>query len=77
MLERVHAAFVAAGFGEPIVRFSTTTMGIERVSSIERVLKRWPELERFVRVAGPAERQISVMSNLTDTGAWRRSISRS
>jgi hypothetical protein len=77
VIERVHAALVAAGFGEPMVCFSmsdppntpvTTAIGIKRVSSIERVLKRWPELKQFVRLAGPAERQTSVMSNLTDDG---------
>jgi hypothetical protein len=60
-VERVHAAFVAAGFGEPLVRFAlsdhaatpmTEALGVKRVSSIERVLKRWPSLERFARGAG-------------------------
>ena len=84
VVERVHAAFVAAGFGEPVIRFSisdppnspelsaiTTFMGTKRVSSIERVLKRWPELAQFARLAGSAARghQTRVMSNLTDSGA--------
>jgi hypothetical protein len=69
VVERVHGAFVAAGFGEPVIRFSiadppnspelsaiTTFMGTKRVSSIERVLKRWPELAPFARLAGSAAR---------------------
>jgi hypothetical protein len=57
MLERVHAAFVAAGFGGPSVSFGLTDhvairafaplaeiRGFKRVSSVGRVLKRFPEL---------------------------------
>ncbi|WFU46070.1 hypothetical protein QA640_45770 (plasmid) [Bradyrhizobium sp. CB82] len=84
VVERVHAAFVAAGFGEPVIRFSisdppnspelgaiTTFMGTKRVSSIERILKRWPELAQFASLAGSAARghETRVMSNLTDSGA--------
>jgi len=84
MVERVHAAFLEAGFGEPTVRFSLAdppgsleaslvqaVAGINRVSSIERALKRWPELERFTRVVGSAAQRgakTRVMSNLTAAG---------
>jgi len=84
VVERIHAAFVAQGFGEPLVRFSisdppnsaevsavTAIMGTKRVSSIERVLKRWPELERFARLAGaarPGGARARVMSNLSLSG---------
>src|SRR5690349_9528083 len=62
LIERVHAAFLAAGLPEPLVRFIlsdhadmplTAALGVKRVSSIARVLKRWPELERFARTTGP------------------------
>jgi hypothetical protein len=83
VVEQVHAAFDAAGFGEPVIRFSmsdppnrpdsaiTAMAGIKRVSSIERVLKRWPELAPFERLAGSAARgpQNRVISNLSDSGA--------
>ena len=58
-IERIHAAFVAAGFGEPSVRFTladppgsvqasvvAAVAGIKRVSSVQRVLKRWPQIGR-------------------------------
>jgi hypothetical protein len=64
MLERVHAGFVAAGFGPPAVVFTLTdppmtaessaisaALGMKRVSSVGRVLMRWPELLRFTRDA--------------------------
>jgi hypothetical protein len=82
VVERVHAGFVSAGYDEPIIRVSlsdppntpeisaaTAALGTKRVSSIDRVLKRWPELEQFVRLAGPAARQTRIISNLTETGA--------
>ena len=82
VVERVHAAFVATGFGERTIRFSTSdppdspeisaitaAMGTKRVSSIGRILKRWPELAPFVRLAGAAGRQLRMMSNLSDGGA--------
>ena len=78
VVERVHAAFAAAGFGEPAVRFSMSdppetpnaaALGIKRVSSAARVLKRWPELDRFSRLSGSEGRQKTVISNGTDDGA--------
>src|SRR5579862_7419312 len=85
VVERVREGFLTAGFGEPSIRFSlsdhfgsketdvlTHMLGVKRVSSIERVLKRWPQLERFARVAGSAAAGVAksrVMSNLTATGA--------
>jgi hypothetical protein len=64
MIERVHAGFVAAGFGAPAIRFAltdppmtvetsaiTAALGMKRVSSVERVLKRWPQLQRFTHDA--------------------------
>jgi len=87
-VERIHAAFLTAGFGEPTIRFTMSdppgsaelsavqaVMGTKRVSSIERVLKRWTQLERFARAAGTAARggrggaTMRVLSNLTESGA--------
>ena len=81
---RVHKAFRAAGFGEPTVQFvfsdppgslqggiAEEITGIKRVSSIARVVKRWPELERFVRIVGSAAThgtKSRIMSNLSATG---------
>src|SRR6516164_1002040 len=81
MVERVHGAFVGAGLGEPLIRFIlsdhadmpvTAALGIKRVSSIERVLKRWPELERFVRSVGPMtgmQATARVLRNQAESGA--------
>lgn len=84
MVERVHAGFLAAGLGEPTVRFRLSdpplsaeiaavqaVAGTKRVSSIARVLKRWPELERFARTTGsvgPGRAEVRAMSNVTETG---------
>jgi hypothetical protein len=73
-IARIHGGFLAAGFGEPSVRFTladapvnpetsavTAALGIKRISSVDRVRKRWPQLERFAR-----ERMIA---NITESGA--------
>jgi len=54
VMEQVHKAFLDAGLGEPVVRFNfgdAPTAGF--VSSVDRVLKRHPELARFVTSAAP------------------------
>jgi hypothetical protein len=54
VMERIHKAFLDAGVGEPLVRFDfgdTSRSGF--VSSVDRVLKRHPELARFVTTASP------------------------
>src|SRR5579864_2013115 len=54
VMERIHQAFLDAGLGEPAVRFNfgdARTHGF--VSSVDRVLKRHPELERFVTMYSP------------------------
>lgn len=55
VLERVHAALIGAGFGEPQVQFvfaDSPTVG--GVSSVDRVLKRFPVLASFVRNSAPS-----------------------
>jgi hypothetical protein len=65
MLERIHAAFLASGQGEPSILFSFSDAPLPGfVSSVDRVLKRHPQLERFVGssnalLGGPLARQIS------------------
>jgi hypothetical protein len=52
LLERIHAAFLSSGQGEPLIQFSfsdSTLPGF--VSSVDRVLKRYPQLERFASLA--------------------------
>ena len=65
LLERIRAAFLAAGQGEPAIRFSFSDAPLpDSVSSVDRVLKRYPQLQRFLvetaaLPAGLAVRQIS------------------
>jgi hypothetical protein len=52
LLARLHAAFLEAGLGEPAIEFSFSdapTPGF--VSSVDRVLKRHPALQRFLSTA--------------------------
>ena len=54
MLQRIHQAFSGAGLSEPAIRFNFGDAPLPgRVSSVDRVLKRHPELERFVTSAAP------------------------
>lgn len=53
MLQRVYQAFSGAGLGEPFIRFNFGDTQLGSVSSVDRVLKRHPELARFVTTAVP------------------------
>ncbi len=53
MMDRVHQGFVEAGL-QPFIRFNFADGGVVNFSSVDRVLKRHPELERFVTEASPA-----------------------
>ena len=53
MLDRVHQAFLDSGLGEPAIRFNFGDPQIGGVSSVDRVLKRFPELKRFVTAKEP------------------------
>jgi hypothetical protein len=58
LLERIRAAFLTAGQGEPSIRFSFSDAPLPGfVSSVDRVLKRHPQLQRFL--VESAVRQIS------------------
>src|SRR5262245_49387911 len=64
-LERIHAGFLTSGLGEPSVQFALADGPLPgMVSSVDRVVKRYPDLQRFVSTAstmptGPAVRMIS------------------
>src|SRR5437899_4048684 len=54
MLQRIYQAFSGAGLGEPAIRFNFGDGPLGGgVSSVDRVLKRHPELARFVTTAAP------------------------
>ncbi|HUJ31905.1 MAG TPA: hypothetical protein VLY23_11545 [Candidatus Acidoferrum sp.] len=53
MMDRVHQGFVDAEL-QPFIRFNFADGGVVSFSSVDRVLKRHPELERFVTEASPA-----------------------
>lgn len=73
VIERIHAAIVAAGAGEPAVRFTMHDSPIgRRVSGIDRVLKRHPDWQRFERSVTPpypGARATRVLSNMQPSGA--------
>ena len=52
MMDRVHQGFVDAGL-QPFVRFNFADGMVVSFSSVDRVLKRYPELARFVTEAAP------------------------
>jgi hypothetical protein len=54
MLQRIYQALSGAGLGEPAIRFNFIDGPLPgSVSSVDRVLKRHPELARFVTSAVP------------------------
>src|SRR5688572_11130882 len=65
VLERIHAAFLESPLGEPEIVFAFADAPLPGfVSSVDRVLKRYPELKRFECTfsplpAIPAVRQLS------------------
>jgi hypothetical protein len=77
VLERVHAAIVAADFGEPCVQFILSDSPVAGgVSSVDRVLKRFPRLERFAQNLAPypGAPEVRVISNRTSSGATGETI---
>jgi len=65
VLERIHGAFLASGLGEPTIQFTFADAPVPGfASSVDRVIRRHPEFERFVSSAaampgGPALRMLS------------------
>jgi hypothetical protein len=53
-IDRIHQAFLDSGLGEPEIRFNFADGLVgNAVSSVDRVLKRYPDLDRFVTSAAP------------------------
>src|SRR5208282_733855 len=74
VLERVHAAIIAADFGEPHVQFVLADS--RGVSSVDRVLKRFPSLERFTKSLQPtpAVAAVKAISNRANPGTSAETI---
>jgi hypothetical protein len=74
VLERVHAAIIAANFGEPHVQFELADS--RGVSSVDRVLKRFPSLERFTKSIQPtpAVAAVKAISNRASPGTSAETI---
>ncbi len=53
VLERIHAAFLSSGLGEPTVQFSLADSPLEGMSSVDRVLKRHPALQELLWTGSP------------------------
>lgn len=53
MMDRVHEGFLDSGLSEPFIRFNFGDGLPVSFSSVDRVLKRHPELARFVTEAAP------------------------
>src|SRR5271169_4734612 len=73
VLERIHAALIAADFGEPHVQFVMADPMAGGVSSVARVIKRFPSLGRFVQTMVPSPgvgtHERNIISNRTSSGA--------
>src|SRR5262249_14615744 len=70
LVERGHTAFRDAGEGEPAVQFALSDSGVHGfISSVERVLKRFPEMARFAvtspatPMAGPLAQPVRQLGN--------------
>jgi hypothetical protein len=77
VLERVRAAIIAANFGEPHVRFVLSDAPVEGgVRTVDRVLKRFPPLERFLQNLAPypGGPEMRVISNLGSSGATGETV---
>jgi hypothetical protein len=54
VLNRIRQAFLDAGLGEPTLRFTFSDAPLAGfVSSVDRVLKRFPDMERFLATNSP------------------------
>ena len=68
MAGRVRKAFADAGLGEPAIRFSLTDAPEGgRVSALDRVIKRYPEMERFLKAGRGLTANLRMLSNV-ETG---------
>jgi hypothetical protein len=67
MVGRVRQAFWDAGLGEPAIRFTFVDSALKKGAPIDRVLKRYPEMERFLvfRPILPGSSNSRTLSNST------------
>src|SRR4051812_14526520 len=66
VVERIHAAILAAEFGKPFVQFIMADAAVEGgVSSVDRAIRRLPDLQHFVHniPMGPGGPERRVISN--------------
>jgi hypothetical protein len=78
VLERIHAALIAADFGEPHVQFVMADPMAGGVSSVARVIKRFPSLERFAQTVVPSPgvgtHETKIISNRTNSGTAEEAV---
>jgi hypothetical protein len=48
LIGRIRQAFLDAGLAEPLIRFTLVDSALKKGAAIDRVLKRYPEMERFL-----------------------------
>jgi len=48
LLQRIHAAFLSSGLGDPAVLFTFSDSPVGSSAAVDRLLKKYPEFERFV-----------------------------
>ena len=76
-LERIHKALSAANLGEAQIQFVLADPQVGgRVSSVDRVLKRFPDLKRFERNRAPqfAAAGTKLITNITGSGTTEGSV---
>jgi hypothetical protein len=70
MVARIRQAFLDAGLAEPAIRFTLVDSALRKGAPVDRVLKRYPEMERFLtfRVLIPGSQGESRMLSNSETG---------
>ena len=65
MAGRIRQAFLDAGLGEPVIRFTLIDAARIKASPLDRVLKRYPEMERFLTFSAliPGGSESRLLSN--------------
>ena len=76
LLERIHAAFLASGLGEPSMLFTFSDSPVAAFSTIDRLLKKYPDFARFTgeRSGIPNVPPIRQVSNRPDSPGAGQSV---
>jgi hypothetical protein len=76
LLERIHAAFVSSGLGEPSMLFTFSDSPVAGRSTIDRLLKKYPDFARFTgeRSGIPNVPPIRQVSNRPDSPGAGQSV---